>query len=68
MKSRGLALPCTPVKRLSALLLAIAIAIIVLYSNLKGRALIPETIEDATAAAQEVVHASVSVVQVGVEL
>lgn len=38
------------------------------YTNLKCGPLISETIEDTTAAAQEVVHASVCIVQVGVQL
>lgn len=38
------------------------------YTNLKCGALISETVEDTTAAAQEVVHASVCIVQVGVQL
>lgn len=35
---------------------------------LEGRPLISEAVEDASAAAQEVIHASVCVVQVGVKL
>lgn len=37
-------------------------------ANLQRRSLISQTVEDATATAQQVVHASVCVVQVGVEL
>ena len=37
-------------------------------SHLQRRSLISEAVEDAAAAAQEVVHASVCVVQVGVQL
>lgn len=37
-------------------------------TNLQCRSLIFQTVEDAAAAAYEVIHVSVSVVQVGVEL
>lgn len=38
----------------------------IMCTNLQCRSLISETVEDATAAAQEVIHASVCIVQVGV--
>lgn len=37
-------------------------------TNLQRRSLISQTVEDATATAQQVIHPSVCVVQVGVEL